>query len=248
MHRLKRMITSFLASRGYKISKIFDLDFEKEFIEIHNKVKDFTMTVLSTQHGLYRAVKYIAENNIEGDIVECGVWRGGSSMTIALTLKNLNKTDKKMYMFDTYTGMSEPTDKDVSAEGQSADKKWEASKKQDFNTWAYASLEEVKHNMETTGYPQEKIIFIKGKVEDTIPKTIPEKISLLRLDTDWYESTKHELEHMFPRLVKGGVLIIDDYGNWQGAKTAVDEYFKKHGIKMLLNRLDFSARIGVKID
>ncbi len=88
---------------------------------------------------------------------------------------------------------------------------------------------------------------IKGKVEETIPHDIPEKISILRLDTDWYESTYHELVHLYPRLVKGGVLIIDDYGHWQGARKAVDQYFQENNIPVLLNWIDYTGRVAVKI-
>ena len=84
-------------------------------------------------------------------------------------------------------------------------------------------------------------------MEETIPTHIPHAISLLRLDTDWYESTKHELTHLFPLLSPGGVIIIDDYGHWQGAKKAVDEYFEENKIKILLNRIDYTGRIGVKL-
>jgi len=90
------------------------------------------------------------------------------------------------------------------------------------------------------------LIFIQGKVEDTLPKITPEKISLLRLDTDWYESTYQELLHLFPKLSKGGTIIIDDYGHWKGAREAVDDYFKEKGIKILLNRIDEIGVIGIK--
>lgn len=99
--------------------------------------------------------------------------------------------------------------------------------------------------MQSTNYPAEMLVFIKGKVEDTIPKTMPKHIALLRLDTDWYESTKHELLHLYPLLSKSGVLIIDDYGYWAGSKKAVDEYFSKG--EMLLNRIDYTSRIAIKI-
>ena len=92
------------------------------------------------------------------------------------------------------------------------------------------------------------IIYIKGKVEETIPEIIPGKISLLRLDTDWYESTLHNLNHLFPLLSKGGILILDDYGHWQGARKAVDEYLEKNNVKILLNRIDYTGRIAVKVD
>ena len=107
-------------------------------------------------------------------------------------------------------------------------------------------MEVVKKNIFSIGYDPEKIHFVQGKVEDTIPATIPEKISLLRLDTDWYESTKHELEHLFPRLSKGGILILDDYGHWQGARKAADEYFNNNHISIFLSRADYTGRIAVK--
>jgi len=100
--------------------------------------------------------------------------------------------------------------------------------------------------MRSTGYPEDQVIFIKGRVEDTIPQTVPEQIALLRLDTDWYESTYHELIHLYPRLVNRGILILDDYGYWQGARKAVDTYFQENKVGMYLHRVDESARIGVK--
>jgi hypothetical protein len=92
----------------------------------------------------------------------------------------------------------------------------------------------------------ERVHFIEAPVEESLPAHAPEQIALLRLDTDWYASTRHELEHLYPRLVPGGVLIIDDYGHWEGARRAADEYFGKIGEHLLLNRLDYAARIAVK--
>jgi hypothetical protein len=117
----------------------------------------------------------------------------------------------------------------------------------DICSWHNASLEEVKSNLLNLGYPNDRIFFIQGKVEDTIPLQIPENISILRLDTDFYESTRHELDHLFPRLSEGGVLIVDDYGFWQGQKKAVDEYFRKNEVRMLLNRIDYLGRVGIKM-
>jgi O-methyltransferase len=87
-----------------------------------------------------------------------------------------------------------------------------------------------------------------GKVEDTFPKDTPDKIAILRLDTDWYESTRHELIHLYPKLSIGGVLIIDDYGHWEGARKAVDEYINDNTLRILLNRIDYTGRIAVKMD
>jgi O-methyltransferase len=114
------------------------------------------------------------------------------------------------------------------------------------NYWCVAGLEDVKRNLYSTGYPKEKLHFIKGKVEDTVPGQAPENIAMLRLDTDWYESTAHELQHLYPRLAKNGVLIIDDYGHWLGSRKAVDEYFAKQSFCPLFNRMDYTGRLAVK--
>ena len=102
--------------------------------------------------------------------------------------------------------------------------------------------------MLSTGYDIARTHFVAGDVEQTIPGVVPEQISLLRLDTDWYESTRHELKHLYPRLIRGGVLIIDDYGHWKGARQAVDEYLAETGAKLLLNRIDYTGRAAVKTE
>jgi len=222
-------------------------DFEKLHIGIIEKVKKETMTGPERIFSLIEAVKYVIAAGIEGDIVECGVWRGGSVMAVLNVLKELDSAEKNIYLYDTYDGMTDPTADDISFEGRSAKELLDESKKNEQNViWAYSALDIVKKNVYTSGYDREKIHFIRGKVEDTIPSIIPEKICLLRLDTDWYESTKHELEHLFPRLSKGGILILDDYGHWQGARKAADEYFGKYKINIFLSRIDYTGRIAVK--
>lgn len=167
-------------------------------------------------------------------------------MLAAHTLINSGDIGRTLYLYDTYSGMTEPTERDVNLHGTIAKERWKELERDTHNEWDYASLEEVKANMESTGYPAGKLVFVKGRVEETIPMTMPDKIALLRLDTDWYESTMHELTHLYPRLVSGGVVIFDDYGHWQGAREAVDEYFEAHGHRPLLFRADYSGRIGVK--
>jgi O-methyltransferase len=223
-------------------------DFEQNAINIIKTSQPYTMTSAERLYGLYKAMEYLSTNRIEGDIVECGVWKGGSSMCALLSAKLFNDTNRHSYLYDTYEGMSEPTEKDTNVYGDTAVVQLKSSRKQDqMSVWCYSPLEEVEQNIKSTGYPIGQVHFVKGKVEDTIPGNIPEKIALLRLDTDWYESTYHELTHLFPRLVKGGVIIIDDYGHWKGAREAVDQYFKENNIQMLLNRLDYTGRIGIKL-
>ena len=162
--------------------------------------------------------------------------------------KELGETRREIYLYDTFSGMSAPTNIDVSYDGESAQKIHHYNKmSNNLAGLLCSSLEEVKSNVYSTGYPNERFHFIQGKVEDTLPENTPEKIALLRLDTDWYESIKHELIHLFPLLSHKGVIIIDDYGRWHGVKKAVDEYILENKLCILLNRIDFSRRIGLKI-
>jgi len=221
-------------------------DMEDNFMRIFLRCKPYTMTSIERMYALYTGTRYIIDAGVPGDIVECGFWRGGSSMLCALTLLEVGEHRRKIYMYDTYAGMSRPSHKDVDYLGRSACEIWEAKNYDGENEWAFAPLDEVKANMEATGYSEENMIYVKGKVEDTIPKVLPGKIALLRLDTDWYESTHNELVHLFPLLEPGGVLILDDYGHHKGAREAVDGYFRDNSIRMLLNRIDYTGRIGVK--
>ncbi len=222
------------------------------FASIWKQVSPYTMTSVERGFALYNAVKFISEKNVPGNIVESGVWRGGSSMLIALTLMKLNDTDRDLYLFDTYEGMPEPQVVDVDLYGKSAKQQLNdaCSKNKDEAIWAYAELDDVVNNMGKTGYPENKVHFIKGDVCQTAPQTVTRPLSLLRLDTDWYASTKAELRHFYPRLNQNGVLILDDYGHWQGARKAVDEFLlakEKAGFQPLyLQPIDYTGRLAIK--
>ena len=220
---------------------IKDKEFQSIFSKVCSKESKYTLASMERCYSLYKAIKYITKGDILGDIVECGVWRGGSAMLAALTLIKNDQTYRKIYLYDTYEGMSKPTDKDIDIHGVPYRLLWEKEKE-----LLTVSLNEVKKNMLSTGYPEENIIFIKGMVEDTIPLTIPNQVALLRLDTDLYESTYHELIHLYPKVIPQGVLIIDDYGHFQGAQEATDKYFSEKSRKILFHRIDYSCRIGIK--
>jgi hypothetical protein len=206
------------------------------------------MTTPERIASLCNAVNYLVKNKVEGDFVECGVWRGGSTMAAIDTLMNAGDTSREIYLYDTFEGMSEPTELDKVFTGTGANELMETSDKNDASSvWCYSAIEEVQQNVESLKYPAKKVHYVKGKVEDTIPGTLPGKIALLRLDTDWYESTAHELKHLYPLLAPGGVIIIDDYGHWEGARKAVDEYIEAQKLPLLLNRIDYTGRIGIKI-
>ncbi|MFB0505772.1 MAG: TylF/MycF/NovP-related O-methyltransferase [Thermodesulfobacteriota bacterium] len=247
---IKQKIQNLCHFFGYEIRRYnkeyYPKDMDIEFKEIYEQCKDYTFTNIEKMYSTYKATEYIVNSRIPGDFVECGVWKGGSSMIIAHTLLRMKDMNRKIYLYDTFEGMTKPTEKDIKiTDGFPVIISWERKQRNNCKKWAFAPMRKVKKNMLSTGYPQENIIFVKGKVEITIPNTVPSKIALLRLDTDWYESTYHELEYLFPLLSNKGVLIVDDYGFYAGAKEASDKYFKENNISILLHRISWS-RIGVK--
>ncbi len=223
-------------------------DFDEATISIFRAVQPFTMTSPERVHALVAAVRYVVQNKIRGDFVECGVWKGGSAMAMAEMLLQLSETQRDIYLYDTFTGMVAPTAKDISFTGEVARQTFEQTKtSEDASDWCYAPIDEVSRNVFGTGYPKEKFHFVQGKVEETIPRSVPDSIALLRLDTDWYESTRHELVHLFPRLSPYGILIIDDYGCWKGTQQAVDEYITENHLRIFLSRIDSTGRIAIKL-
>ncbi len=222
----------------------FPRDFDLEYQEIVNAVRAYTMTSNDKLHALISATKYVHRYGIPGAIVECGVWRGGSMHAVARTLDRVGEHGRDLYLYDTFAGMTEPTPVDVRYDGEvGADLL--ASNSKTSGVWAYASLDDVRRGFEQVPYPSDRVRFIEGRVEETIPAQAPDQIAILRLDTDWYESTMHELDHLYPRLVSGGVLMIDDYGYWQGSRLATNEFLEKTGDPLLLFRMG-SGRVAVK--
>ena len=254
MTSLNKLVQNLIGKLGYEIRKKVDAnqmvptDINSEYANIIHNVKPFTMTSFERLNALLSAVDYVCDNKIEGCYVECGVWRGGSTMAAALRFIDRQESQRKLYLYDTFEGMPAPTTYDFSSRSGHAAKKFEQTKiTEDSSSWCFADIEDVKTNLATTNYPYKNMNFIKGRVEDTIPANAPDKIAILRLDTDWYASTKHEIENLYPRLVNGGVLIIDDYGHWEGCRKAIDEYFLENNKQTpLLARVDYTGRIGVK--
>lgn len=225
-------------------------DLGDDLARLFERVRDYTMTTPERVGSLRDAVRYVVANGIPGAIVECGVWRGGSMMAVALTLKELGVADRDLWMYDTWTGMPEPGEEDVDIFGVSASRRqgqWQERLDAGAvvpTTLQQLSVDEVRSLLVATGYPEERMRFVGGLVEETIPGEAPSTIAILRLDTDYYASTRHELEHLYPRVSDGGVLIIDDYGRWQGARKAVDEYVAAHELHLLFHRTDAASRIA----
>ena len=245
-HIINKLIKKTINSFGYSL-EMSDPIMKKDLIfqDIYSKCEKHTMTTKGAMYELYKAVQYVIKSKINGDFVECGVWKGGSVMLIALTLIELKETNRDIYLYDTFEGMSEPTEADRPLSNESVDAKTIMNKRKIVK--AISPLDEVKRNISSTNYPIERIHFVKGKVEDTIPGIIPREIALLRLDTDWYESSMHELIYLYPILIKNGVLILDDYGYWAGQKKATDEYFDKKNM-LLIGINSGGVIIGIKTE
>jgi len=189
------------------------------------ELNSYSMSGINVLENLNTIAQDLEQRNIEGDFVECGVWKGGSVMAVTKTLLASGVNDRELYLYDTFeAGMTMPdSGKDISLMGMDAKSSldiWESAN-------SYPTLDDVKKNVLSTDYPSNKIKFVKGDVMQTLLNEKPKSISILRLDTDWYQTTKFELEQLFPLLVSNGILIIDDYGHWKGAREAVYDFFTK---------------------
>jgi O-methyltransferase len=251
---MKQLIKAGALTLGYEIKRVpppsdplangFD-DLDSEERKIIRAILPYTMTGPARIVTLLRAVRYLTTHRIPGALVECGVWKGGSMMAAARMLQALGDTSRELYLFDTFSGLPAATAQDVSFYGlPGADVfRPENIARGDH---CYAGLDEVRRNLQQTGYPLERIHFVQGKVEETLPTLRPGPIALLRLDTDWYESTRHELIHLYPQVVSRGITIVDDYGHWQGARQATDEFLTGLPYPVFLLRIDYTARLWVK--
>lgn len=219
---------------------------------ILDRTVGLTMTGLPRMQSLLDAVRHIVAADIPGDFAECGVWRGGSVLAMILTLQDLGITDRHIYLYDTFEGMTEPGDADVSPHDPPARATWREAQATGRRPWSELfdptlfNEDDVRRTVLESGYPAERLHLVRGPVEETLPAFAPDRLALLRLDTDWYESTRHEMTHLYPRLTAGGILIIDDWGHWDGARRAVQEHFAASPPAPFMHRIDYSARLAVK--
>lgn len=254
MRSLERALERSLSRFGLQVSRLSSTkrllpvevtDADREIIA---RVEPFTMTSWGRLWALLESVRYAEEADIPGAFVECGVWRGGSVMAMAYKLLELDGATRDLWLYDTFAGMTSPTPADIDATtGVSAASALAATAVGNGdNIWCVAGLTDVRANVSSTGYPAERVTYVEGDVATTLLAEAPEQISILRLDTDWYESTRMELDVLYPRLAPGGICILDDYGHWQGARQAVDEYFSVNAPRPLIMPVDFSGRIFIK--
>jgi len=212
---------------------------DQELIEL---VRPYTKSGIDRLRGMIKAVRTVDRNAIAGDIVECGIWRAGN-----IILARILAPQRTCWLYDTFAGMPMPAAIDRKSNGRSAMESY-LGKKKPGGKWSAVTKEAVRGNLIATGtFDEARCRFVIGMVEDTLKleDNLPKQIALLRLDTDWHSSTKVELEVLYPRLMPGGILIVDDYGHWYGAKKAVDDYFGRNDRRRLVP-IDSTAVMLVK--
>lgn len=248
-HALGRPIRATLGALGYDVvarasARPVPVDCDDFTAQLIRDVAPYTLTTPERIISLVDAVRYVVRASIPGAFAECGVWRGGSVMVIARTLVDLGADDRDLYLYDTFDQPSPPGEHDITLSGDAvADLLADA---RTLDAFAHLPMSDLEGLLRATRYPWERFHIVQGFVERTLPAHAPEQLALCRLDTDLYESTAHELTHLWPRLSRGGVLLVDDYGHFLGARKAVDEYFEEQDIPVLLHRIDSSARLVVK--
>jgi O-methyltransferase len=229
----------------------FPKEFSKDEIELIIRLKGENSTMCSYERliatGL--ACKYVAERNIPGAFVECGVYRGGNSILASYIFSKMNQS-RELFLFDTFAGMTEPSILDKSPYiSESAVELYNAGIEVGHNLWCYASLEDVVLEFGKYDIEVSNINFIKGDVRVTLGdlRNLPGEISVLRLDTDFYDSTLAEMNSLYPLIRAGGVLLVDDYGFWSGAQQAIEDYFDNVGSRPMLHMTDYTGRSAIKI-
>jgi len=216
-----------------RLAELRDRVAPREFGRLMARIRPFSMMSYARLKGIYKGVCDVINRDIKGDFVECGTARGGCAGLMRLTAK-VRGDDRPMWVYDTFEGLPLPSVDDPDHElaksrvGQ-----------------CRGEFEDVRSLFENLGVI-ENTRLIKGLFQDTLPETRPESISLLHLDGDWYESTKVCLDHLYDKVTPGGVIQIDDYGHWAGARKALHEFFEARGISVKLTYLDYTGRQFVK--
>lgn len=206
---------------------------------LYARVAPYTKSSRERLVAMNEILHSVDKNKIPGDVVECGVWAGGN-----IILSRLVAPERVCWLYDTFTGMTAPGEHDTTRSGYSAQSRLDENPNKRMSV---VSLDQVELNLRAEGvYDAEKLRFVVGDVCETLrdEKNLPDRVSVLRLDTDWYESTKTEMEVLYPRLSSGGVLIVDDYGHWMGARKAVDEYLGD--LSSSLRQIDYTGYFLIK--
>jgi len=204
-----------------------------EFSRLYRSVRPYSMSGNARLRGLYWAIQHVVSHDVPGDIVECGTARGGSAALMGLTLKEL-RARRLLWVFDTFEGLPAPSKRDPDLDVANL-----------YTGSCVGTFDEVQELFEKLGILRDTHL-IKGLFQTTVPKSEVGPIAVLHLDGDWYDSVRVCLDHLYDRVSSGGVIQIDDYGHWEGARAAVDDFMNKRAIHARLRRLDYTGRQMIK--
>lgn len=189
----------------------------------------YTMIGLRRLDNLQACIEDILNNNVPGDMIETGVWRGGASIFMRAVLKSHSVSSRRVWLADSFEGMPVPdtsdTDTDQGYDLSSVD-------------YLSVSLDQVRENFRKFNLLDDQVGFLKGWFKDTLPSAPIEQLALLRLDGDLYESTMDALVHLYDRVSGGGYVVVDDYHNWPPCRQAVDEFRQARSIHAELREID----------
>jgi len=230
--KLIRWVGKYLQKRNYIICSAV---FFKPELRLEGKDRPphaETMVGLKRLNNIQFCVEQIIKDNIPGDFIETGVWRGGAVIFMKALLVHAGVTDRNIWVADSFEGLPKPN-----ADKYPAD----AGDKHHAMTDLVISKEMVMNNFEKYGLLDDKVKFLKGWFKDTLPTAPIQKLSLLRLDGDMYESTMDGLNNLYPKLSKGGYIIIDDWGAVESCQLAVKDYRKAHNINEEIITIDWGG-------
>jgi O-methyltransferase len=253
----RAMLSAWALRRGWRpphsapiedyIRAPFGYDDEAEVRKVLPLVRNYTMVSFERLATLWLQVQYLDHHNVSGAFVECGVWRGGAVALMALAhLHSVSSAWRQMHLFDSWQGLPEP---DADLDGKSAVEYAGGARNGALRSVdrCVASLEETRDLLESKVlYPSSLIHYHAGWFQETVPHTEVGEIALLRLDGDWYESTRICLEHLYTNVVSGGVVVLDDYGLWAGCRRATDEFLVRQPHPIMLHHIDYSGRYFLK--
>lgn len=219
---MMRSLTAFSRARNRWIER-----------RLTKKILPHTLVSPERIHSLYVLAQRIEEEEVPGDVIECGVYKGGTAALLA-RVATRSKMDRTIWLFDSFQGMPPTTDVDGNA----------------ANEWIgklASSPDTVRHVLKRGGADLKRVRIVPGLFQETFKKVQIPRIALLNLDCDWYESVKLCVHKFYDSVVPGGFVSFDDYGYWPGCKLAVDEFFNERGLTYKLHEVDESARWFQKV-
>jgi O-methyltransferase len=190
-----------------------------------------TMIGLRRLDNLQHCIEQVIADDVPGDLLEAGVWRGGAAIFMRAALAALGDTERVVWVADSFQGLPKP---DPRHEADRGDQHW-------TQTSLAVSLEEVKRNFSRYGLLDQQVRFLKGWFRETLPTAPVERLAVLRADGDMYGSTIEILNALYPKLSVGGFAIMDDYGAVPGCKAAVEDYRSEHGISEPIEKIDWTG-------